>query len=256
MEETKLSTKLSRMQLNEEDVDGVLKEVKIGLRDPSQAVVLAWTKIFRTQDGLQCVNAKHRRFLYENFEISLGQLFEENQRFDAVVCPADSFGFVDDSMFVRRFGWQLMQRMQDLIHSKDFCGELLVGQALIMETLDPQNAIKYLIIAPTMRAVTDSLSTDNAYLAFRGILLEVRKHNMLVSSKLKEGSVISSILCPGLGVIGEQEYDKNAHEMLKAYSNVVLGMMDPVQQRPRHLQSFHPYHRPSFQPRPSQSQIS
>ncbi len=48
---------------------------------------------------------------------------------------------------------------------------LKIGQAIIMETNDPDQQIKYLISAPTMRVPENVENTPNAYLAFRATLL-------------------------------------------------------------------------------------
>ncbi|HEY1065468.1 MAG TPA: macro domain-containing protein [Pirellulales bacterium] len=55
---------------------------------------------------------------------------------DAVVSPANSFGFMDggiDARYSERFGWQVQARLQELIRSRHH-GELLVGAAEIVET--------------------------------------------------------------------------------------------------------------------------
>jgi O-acetyl-ADP-ribose deacetylase (regulator of RNase III) len=70
---------------------------------------------------------------------------------DAVVSPANSFGFMDggiDLPYSKYFGWQVQQRLQELIvqHHR---GEFLVGTAEIVETDD--KGIPFLIAAPTMR---------------------------------------------------------------------------------------------------------
>ncbi len=111
---------------------------------------------------------------------------------------------------------------------------LKVGQAAIIETEDPQNVIPYLICAPTMRVPEIVSGTSNAYLAFRAsliqgttsdnpilsnvivrerkrerrpskengvvwFLLSVLEHNKAVLQNEKQGTLIKSILCPGLG---------------------------------------------------------
>src|SRR5262245_57149923 len=69
---------------------------------------------------------------------------------DAVVSPANSFGFMDggiDLVYSRHFGWHIQERLQSLIKDRHN-GELLVGQAEIVETDNP--TIPYVIAAPTM----------------------------------------------------------------------------------------------------------
>lgn len=85
---------------------------------------------------------------------------------DAVVSPANSFGFMDgglDYALSERFGWDLEKRLQQLIKALPE-GELLVGQAMVIETGD--KTVPFLISAPTMRIPTNfNIDTSvNAYL--------------------------------------------------------------------------------------------
>ena len=90
---------------------------------------------------------------------------------DAMVSPANSFGFMDgglDYALSERFGWDLEKQLQKII--KDLPeGELLVGQALVLETGD--KVVPFLISAPTMRVPTNfNIDTSiNAYLAMKAI---------------------------------------------------------------------------------------
>lgn len=65
-----------------------------------------------------------------------------------------------------------MDRLQQIIKGEEYFGELLVGQAVILETNDETQKIKYLISAPTMRVPLDVSDTPNAYLAFKATLME------------------------------------------------------------------------------------
>ena len=85
----------------------------------------------------------------------------------AVVSPANSFGFMDgglDGVYTRFFGPQLQQRLQHMIREQAD-GELLVGQALLVETGHPR--IGWCISAPTMRVPTLLDTPLPAYLATR-----------------------------------------------------------------------------------------
>lgn len=78
----------------------------------------------------------------------------------------------------------MQHRLQALL-KEEYNGELLVGQAVIIKTLSPNDSdrkfedpefnegklIKYLISAPTMRVPMDVTRTVNAYLAFRAIIM-------------------------------------------------------------------------------------
>lgn len=91
----------------------------------------------------------------------------------AVVSPANSFGFMDgglDGVYTRFFGPQLQQRLQGMIREQAG-GELLVGQALLVETGHPH--IRWCISSPTMRVPTLLDTPLPAYLA-HGLLCVVR----------------------------------------------------------------------------------
>ena len=70
---------------------------------------------------------------------------------DAVVSPANSFGFMDggvDALYLEHFGADIQLRVRRAIYERRH-GELVVGQAEIVET--DHASIPYLIAAPTMR---------------------------------------------------------------------------------------------------------
>ncbi len=93
---------------------------------------------------------------------------------DAVVSPANSFGFMDggiDMLYTQHFGWHIQERLQEAIREGHH-GELLVGTAEIVETDDPD--LPFLIAAPTMRVPTILRDSVNPYLAARAALLLVR----------------------------------------------------------------------------------
>ena len=147
-----------------------------------------------------------------------GDIFE--LKADAIVSPANSFGYMDggiDLVYVQRFGWELQDRLQS--HLKEqHDGELPVGQATIVETLDTE--IPYLISAPTMRVPANVSTTLNAYLAFRAAIRAVKQHNV------ENEMPIRSVLCPGLcTAIGRMPADLAARQMAAAYSVCVLGQM-------------------------------
>ena len=121
---------------------------------------------------------------------------------DAVVSPANSFGFMDgnlDQAYSEFFGWHVQERLQSLIRSKHG-GELLVGQAEIVATDHPR--IPFLISAPTMRVpMTLAEGTVNSYLAARAALLLVREGVVTSGSSAGEkvSDLVRTIAIPGLG---------------------------------------------------------
>lgn len=95
---------------------------------------------------------------------------------DAIVSPANSYGFMDggiDAVYVEHFGEIIQTRVRESI-LYDHHGELLVGQATIVETDDRK--IPFLIAAPTMRVpMWLGAETVNPFLAMRAVILLVRE---------------------------------------------------------------------------------
>jgi O-acetyl-ADP-ribose deacetylase (regulator of RNase III) len=140
------------------------------------------------------------------------------QRADAIVSPANSFGFMDggiDLVYSHFFGWDLQDRLQETIRQQH-AGELLVGNAAVIPT--HHSNIPHLVSAPTMRVPGSIAATVNVYLAFRAALLAVTAR--------KE---IQSLLSPALGTgVGGMPIERAARQMYAAYAEVIL---DDVQWR-------------------------
>ena len=134
-------------------------------------------------------------------------------RVDAVVSPANSFGFMDgglDLLYSRRFGPAVEDGLRRHIATRHR-GELLVGQAEIVETGDLR--IPRLICAPTMR-VPGRLPAGsvNAYLAARAAL------------RLALGEALGSVAIPGLGTgVGGMEADACARQVALAIEEMIWG---------------------------------
>lgn len=95
-------------------------------------------------------------------------------------------------------------------------GELPVGQAVIIETLD--QTIPFLISAPTMRVPMDVSDTVNAYLAFRAAIRVAQCHNKSQERK------IDRVLCPGLGTaVRRMRPEVCARQMHYAHGTSHLG---------------------------------
>ncbi|MVN86506.1 Appr-1-p processing protein [Deinococcus sp. HMF7620] len=171
------------------------------LRDRNEEVVSGWQQQFA---------------LLPDVHVSQGDIFD--LRADAVLSPANSFGFMDggiDLVYTQRFGWQLQERLQDELR-RHFFGELPVGQALVIETYDAE--IPYLICAPTMRVPSQVPESVNAYLAFRAALLAVREFQQ------EHPGAITSVMSPGLcTAIGGMPGNRSAQQMAAAYGVCVLG---------------------------------
>jgi len=145
---------------------------------------------------------------------------------DAVVSPANSFGFMDggiDLLYSRHFGWQVQERLQELIRTRHH-GELLVGTAEIVETSDTR--IPFLIAAPTMRVPMVLTNTVNPYLATRAALLLIR-HGVVASGAAagrRVSEVVRSVAFPGLGTgVGRVTPDVCARQVRAAIEEVAAG---------------------------------
>ena len=111
-----------------------MENIKIILADLHKPILAAWQAIGQDKNYVTTYQ---------------GSIFEVDC--DALVSPANSFGFMDggiDMAISRFFGWQVQERLQQLIQAK-YHGELLVGQADIVAT--DHSRIPYVIAAPTMR---------------------------------------------------------------------------------------------------------
>ena len=145
--------------------------------------------------------------------IVVGDILEG--RSDAVISPANSFGFMDggiDLAYRRHFGVDLQTRVQAKIR-KEFFGELPVGQATVVPT--GHEAVPYLVAAPTMRIPDRIDDTLNVYLSFRAALLAVLAHNDSSPSK------IETLRVPALGTgIGAMPLARAARQMHAGYVSV------------------------------------
>jgi O-acetyl-ADP-ribose deacetylase (regulator of RNase III) len=166
---------------------------KVFLRDVSPELVKFWKKYFRCLD----------------VDISQGDIFDIKA--DAIVSPANSFGFMDggiDLAYRNKFGLPIEKLVQKTIKAR-YYDELPVGQALAIPTRNKD--IPNLIVAPTMRIPMVVDNTLNPYYAFRAALLTAKEHS------------ITSLLCPGLGTgAGKACPEMVARQMFVAYFNVVL----------------------------------
>ena len=172
--------------------------MKIILSGLSSKLLDAWTEFFSNEKDVRIVEGDITKVIC-----------------DAIVSPANSFGFMDgglDYALSERFGWDLEKKLQQQIKELPE-GELLVGQAILMDTGD--NDIPFLISAPTMRIPTNfNIDTSiNAYLAMKAILI-----------KAKSDSRIMTVAIPGLCTgVGRMQPIIASRQMYQAYKEIILG---------------------------------
>ena len=171
----------------------------VHLRDISEEVTSAWELAFASVPEVH---------------VTCGNIFEYPA--DAIVSPANSFGYMDggiDAAFVGYFGAPLEVNLRARINEQHY-GELPVGQAIVL--LTGNSKIPFLVSAPTMRVPADISETVNVYLAFRAALIALLAHNHM-------GNPIRTLLVPGMGTgIGQVPPERAARQMRLAY-DAVLG---------------------------------
>jgi len=172
--------------------------MKIILADFSDKLIEAWAGFFEGESN-----------------VSVTQSDITQIACDAVVSPANSFGFMDgglDHALSERFGWHLEKKLQAMIRELPE-GELLVGQSLLLETGD--SVVPFLIAAPTMRVPTNfNIDTSvNAYLAMKATLVRATRDER-----------IRSVAIPGLCTgVGRMQPVIAARQMYQAYKEIILG---------------------------------
>lgn len=145
---------------------------------------------------------------------------------DAVVSPANSFGFMDggiDGLYLDHFGRDIQTRVRRQIFDYH-AGEIPVGNADIVETGNPR--IPFLIFAPTMRVPMVLKDSVNPYLATRAVFLLIKdgifRSGTYQSSKV--GDKVQTVALPGMGTgVGKVSYNTCAHQVRNAINDVMLG---------------------------------
>lgn len=147
-------------------------------------------------------------------------------RVDAVISPANSFGFMDggiDLRYSHHFGWEVQERLQSKIQA-EHAGELLVGTAAVVPTDHPLQP--WLIASPTMR-VPMILPDDTVhpYLAARAVFLLIAQGTIqLHGDKVPTSEAIQSVAFPGLGTgVGNVDPEICARQICQAIEHHVLG---------------------------------
>ncbi len=154
----------------------------------------------------------------ENVNITRGSIFDHPA--DALISPANSFGYMNggiDFAISKNLGWHIEKKVQERIRSEHY-GELLVGQALLVET--DHRDFPYLISAPTMRTPMTILRSPNVYLAMKAILTLARDGKMPDGSPIAEK--VKTLAIPGLGTgVGQVPPLVCARQMRLAWEDVM-----------------------------------
>jgi len=151
----------------------------------------------------------------------------ETLRANAIVSPANSFGFMDggfDEAIVDVIGTYAPNMLrQDILDEHN--GELDIGSYQVVETHD--NSFPYLISAPTMRTPKDVSHTNNAYLHMRAVLKAMRYHEY--------DSVVMTVPCVGVGLMDKNIAAKQMRMAWQSMNRVDMLSMDEAQRSDREL---------------------
>lgn len=165
------------------------------LRDINPEMVMAWTQTFGN---------------YKGVSYGSGSILEADV--DAIVSPANSFGYMDggiDLAYRNFFGLKIQNRLQAVIKDK-FGGELPVGKAVIIPT--GHRRITRLVAAPTMRTPMRIVGTQNVYLAMKAAL----------ECALEAEPEIQKLGVPGMGTgVGGMDPYESAEQMCKAFVEIM-----------------------------------
>lgn len=138
--------------------------------------------------------------------------FEDLGPHDCFVTAGNAFGLMTagiDAAVVRRFGEELMQRVQYRIMDEYF-GEQPVGTAFVIPTGAAD--IPFLAHAPTMRVPGSIEGTDKVYAATWAALLAIQAHNRA------GGPRIEVVAFPAMGTgFGGVPFREAARQMAVAY---------------------------------------
>lgn len=153
-----------------------------------------------------------------DLELQHGDIFLD-ENFDAIVSPANSFGFMNggvDYAYVQKYGQQLEDRARSTIQQCYAFGELLVGQATAIPLMPHDTAKekkKWLIIAPTMRVPKPINDAADVYLAARAAI------NVAFVNHYQ------TVVMPGMGTgVGQVPFDRAARNMVMG---IVHGLHTP-----------------------------
>jgi O-acetyl-ADP-ribose deacetylase (regulator of RNase III) len=148
---------------------------------------------------------------------------------DAVVSPANSYGFMDggiDALYMDHFGAEIQMRVRRQIYDHHG-GELLVGAADIVETGHP--TIPFLIPAPTMRVPMVLRDSPNAYLAARAVFRLVQQGVFAAGTHAGErvADHVRVVALPGLGTgVGRIGFNTCARQVRAAIDDVLLSQFE------------------------------
>lgn len=152
-------------------------------------------------------------------DLVISQLDLPEVEADAIVSPANSFGFMDggfDLCLLQRFGLDLEVRVRQLMLTREI-GELPVGTANIVDTGCKKTP--YLVVAPTMRVpMILPADTVNPYLATKAA----------VGCAMRTAAPIETLAITGMGTgVGRVPHAIAAWQMISAIREMLYPQRGP-----------------------------
>jgi len=151
----------------------------------------------------------------------------ESMRADAIVSPANSFGFMDGGFdlaitdMIGEYAPNMLR--QDILDEHN--GELDIGSYQVVETHNA--SFPYLISAPTMRTPKDVSHTNNAYLHLRAVLKAMSYHEY--------DSIVMTMPCVGVGRMDPVIAAKQMRMAWQSMKRTAMLSMDDAQRSDREL---------------------
>jgi O-acetyl-ADP-ribose deacetylase (regulator of RNase III) len=166
-------------------------------------------------DDAMCAAFRDRFAGLPNVRVVQGR-FEDLEPHGCFVTAGNAFGLMTagiDAAVVRRFGEELMHRVQHRIMD-EFFGEQPVGTAFVVPTGDP--SLPFVCHAPTMRVPGNIEGTDRVYAATWAALLAVVAHNRTSAAR------IGVVAMPAMGTgFGGVPFGEAARQMAAAYRHLL-----------------------------------
>ncbi len=153
-------------------------DIEVTLCDPREEVISSWNRFFGEKRP--------------EVKIVQGSIFD--QPGDALLLPGNSFGFFDAGLaleVLEKWGWDLQDLTRNELKESYF-GELLVGQAIVIEATADRPAVIY---TPVVRTKSLAEAGLPVYLASRGALRAAKKYNDQNPDKKIKSITIPSMAC-------------------------------------------------------------
>ena len=215
-------------------------ELKIHFRSSSDKLIKTLKKVFSADPYPRHLSATQ------------GDTFLDAPSADLLVLPTNSFGFLTGAAGTQcagYFGAQLQERLQEVIR-EHFTGEMLIGQCAIIPAYPPETElsslkldsknnqgqpIRYVAAVSNVRVPDDASDTRAVFLAFRGVILAVRKHNSKCEKGVKSLVPIGTVICPDLKPEKSVMSADLCVEQLKIAFDAYFLKIVPILTQPEHL---------------------